>query len=108
MNRERARELLPIIQAFAEGKEVEVKMISIKGWLMSHDPQFDQGGEWRIKPEPKELWVMVYNNKTRPSFSSSYETEKAVTDYMQTLQKDNPVIFDDAFVIKVREVIDES
>ena len=31
MNRERAKELLPIIQAYAEGKDVQIKLDN--GWM---------------------------------------------------------------------------
>ena len=55
MNRQQAKELLPIIQAFAEGKTIQIK--SLDG--LWHD---DEGGDirfyakpqnYRIKPEPK-------------------------------------------------------
>ena len=53
MNRKEAKELLPIIQAFAEGKEIESRCI--KGdkslWYDDEDPSFDNDLEYRIKPE---------------------------------------------------------
>ena len=66
MNRKQAAELLPIIQAYAEGKAIESRCI--KGdtslWYDDKDPSFDDDFEYRIKPEPKfrpfknaeELW----------------------------------------------------
>lgn len=55
MTREEAKELIPIIQAFAEGKEIESRCI--KGdkslWYDDEDPTFDNDLEYRIKPEPK-------------------------------------------------------
>ena len=55
MNRKEAAELLPIIQAFAEGKAIESRCI--KGdtslWYNDKDPSFDDDFEYRIKPEPK-------------------------------------------------------
>ena len=55
MTREEAKELMPIIQAFAEGKEIESRCI--KGdkslWYDDEDPRFDNDLEYRIKPEPK-------------------------------------------------------
>lgn len=55
MTREEAKELMPIIQAFAEGKEIESRCI--KGdkslWYDDEDPSFDNDLEYRIKPEPK-------------------------------------------------------
>ena len=55
MTREEAKQLLPIIQAFAEGKAIESRYI--KGdkslWYDDEDPSFDNDLEYRIKPEPK-------------------------------------------------------
>ena len=67
MNRNQAKELMPIIQAFAEGKAIESRCI--KGdtslWYDDKDPSFDDDFEYRIKTEPKyrpfanaeECWV---------------------------------------------------
>ena len=55
MNRNQAKELLPIIKAFSEGKVIESRCI--KGdkslWYDDEDPSFDGDFEYRIKPEPK-------------------------------------------------------
>ena len=55
MNRNQAKELLPIIKAFSEGKVIESRCI--KGdtslWYDDKDPSFDDDFEYRIKPEPK-------------------------------------------------------
>ena len=55
MNRKQAKELMPIIQAFAEGKAIESRCI--KGdkslWYDDEDPSFDNDLEYRIKTEPK-------------------------------------------------------
>ena len=55
MTREEAKQLLPIIQAFAEGKAIESRCI--KGddslWYDDEDPSFDNDLEYRIKPEQK-------------------------------------------------------
>lgn len=52
MTRERAKELLPVIQAFAEGKEIQIYLGYIKKWDTITDPLFDNS-TYRIKPEPK-------------------------------------------------------
>ena len=53
MNRKEAKELMPIIQAFAEGKSIESRCI--KGdkslWYDDEDPSFDNDLEYRIKPK---------------------------------------------------------
>ena len=54
MTREEAKELLPIIQAFAEGKTIEI--CDNRGWrdLIIDSPKFDcEPSCYRIKPEPK-------------------------------------------------------
>lgn len=55
MDRQQAKELLPIIQAFSEGKTIESRYI--KGdmllWYDDNNPDFDEDFEYRIKPEPK-------------------------------------------------------
>ena len=55
MNRNQAKALLPIIQAYAEGKAIESRCI--KGdkslWYNDEDPSFDDDFEYRLKPDPK-------------------------------------------------------
>lgn len=54
MDRNQAKELLPIIKAFSEGKVIESRCI--KGdtslWYDDNNPSFDDDFEYRIKPEP--------------------------------------------------------
>ena len=56
MNRERAKELLPIIQAYAEGKKLQYKVVGYNDW---HDVDDEDGinegtrYEYRIKPSEK-------------------------------------------------------
>ena len=53
MTREEVKELLPIIQAYAEGKKIE--MLDFKGrWVEMINPDFTLSPEnYRIKPEPE-------------------------------------------------------
>ena len=61
MNRERAKEFYPILQAYAEGKVIEcrTKPSAMKGadtpndWTEMKDIDFWRNIEYRIKPEPK-------------------------------------------------------
>lgn len=54
MNREQAKKLLPIIQAFAEGKVIEYRELGYKCWMGVIKPIFDiEKFEYRIKPEPQ-------------------------------------------------------
>ena len=55
MTREEIKKMLPILQAFADGKTIESRCI--KGdkslWYDDDDPSFDNDLEYRIKPEPR-------------------------------------------------------
>ena len=51
MLRDRARELLPIIQAFADGKAIEYK--NAGNWKLATGPDWSNDIQYRIKPEPK-------------------------------------------------------
>ena len=57
MTREEVKEMLPVLQAFADGKTIESRCI--KGdkslWYDDEDPSFDNDFEYRIKPEQKYL-----------------------------------------------------
>jgi len=60
MNRERAKELLPVIQAYAEGKTVQAKYKNREDdWDDQSSPSFYSEGslEYRIKPEPEVIYV---------------------------------------------------
>ena len=74
MNRNQAKALLPIIQAYAEGKAIESRCI--KGdtslWYDDKDPSFDDDFEYRIKPE------------------SEYRPFKDVKECWQEMQKHQP------------------
>ena len=51
MTREEAKELLPIIKAFAEGKTIQLFTNGI--WEGAENPSFEELSRYRIKPEPK-------------------------------------------------------
>lgn len=52
MTREEAKELIPIIQAFADGKTIE--FFKQGEWMELNDPDFMwSANKYRIKPEPK-------------------------------------------------------
>lgn len=54
MDREKAKELLPIIQAFAEGKTIQVFISCKDRWEDNNNPLWDANADkYRIKPEPK-------------------------------------------------------
>ena len=68
MNRERAKELLPIIQAFAEGKAVQSRWLASQEQISNEWLDVEALGnigarEYRIKPEPREFWLDPDDNE---------------------------------------------
>lgn len=57
MNRERAKELLPIIHAFAGGRKIEFYSESQSAWISVEDPEWLDEFQYRIKPERRKVWV---------------------------------------------------
>ena len=56
MTREEAKELLPIIQAFAEGKQIQDKIEEMTDWVDTDEINLEYEGKkikHRIKPQPK-------------------------------------------------------
>lgn len=73
MDRNQAKELLPVIQAYIDGKPIQSRCI--KGdkslWYDDEDPSFDDDFEYRIKPESKyrsfanteECWAEIQKHQ---------------------------------------------
>ena len=77
MNRERAKELLPIIEAFANGEDIEYRWKEVPIWtLLTNQPEFNNVVEYRIKPKPRELWIPNIVGLT----NEEYRKESALQD----------------------------
>ena len=72
MNRDRAKELLPIIQAFVDGKEIQYRSHGHANWV---DVRviYPNDGEYRIKPESREWWL---NTRTAEAYVTKECAEK--------------------------------
>ena len=71
MTREEAKELLPIIQAYVEGKTIQMESVNGE-WVDDDDPTFNTlTYNYRIKPQPhyrpfkndEECWVEMHKHK---------------------------------------------
>lgn len=111
MNREQAKELLPIIQAFAEGKTVQYK---IEGeWIQTNVPSFNPYlWEYRIKSEPKyrpfknaeECWTEMQKHQPfgwlKDKINNQYHNILSIDAYGIT-----PNLFDENPHLKYKDVI---
>lgn len=70
MTREILKDLLPIMQAFVEGKVIEYYNEDLKAWTLSNNLILDGSYNYRIKPEPKyrpfitkeECWTEMHKH----------------------------------------------
>ncbi len=97
MTRERAKQLLPVIQAWANGEEIQLE-VGPGRWVdfSGSSPAFDYSGPheplaFRIKPKPREWWY-------RPGDRSMHGTKESAL---------NNVEINGNQIIHLREVIDE-
>jgi len=60
MNKDTAKDYLPLVQALADGKVIQIS--TGEGfWTDIPDPNFGiHPSDYRIKPEPREIWVNQY------------------------------------------------
>lgn len=86
MNREQAKKLLPFVQAYAEGKQLQC--MAPGGWIDYNDPAFLFPPEsYRIKPEPVvfESWHTLYpcrsHGKNTLHIGGNYNTRKSAEDW---------------------------
>lgn len=67
MNKDNAKDFLPLVQALADGKTIQFKSTRHNYWMDASTPTFVEPASWyRIKPEPieLELWYNDANGDT--------------------------------------------
>ena len=95
MTREEAIELLPIIQAFAEGKTIQFRTNN-RSWvdLLDNDLEINALFEYRIKPEPKyrpfksqeECWGEILKHECYGWVKSKDNNDRR---HISSIQKDD-------------------
>lgn len=96
MNRDRAKKLLPLIQAYAEGKVIQRYSPAVADWVDTEEPSFNDGFDYRIKPGPREYWICLNEVDGKRVV---YEYDDPSASYDCTPYK---------HVVHVREVLDDS
>ena len=99
MTREEAKELLPIIQAYAEGEKIE--MLDFKGrWVKMTNPDFTLSPEnYRIKPEyrpfktKEECWNEMHKH---PDFGWLIRIDAGVFANIKAIFSEE-IVFDNDF-----------
>lgn len=110
MNRKEAKQLLPIIQAFAEGKGVETKTGS--GWISIENMSFAGNPDsYRILPEPKyrpfkdaeECWAEMLKHQP---FGYTYDRFNDIRDSITKVATTGVSYDSPTVVISFEEVFD--
>lgn len=65
MNKNNAKDFLPLVQALSEGKTIQMRNLDNE-WEDASNPSFSwTPDKYRIKPEPEELWAWYDAGGTR-------------------------------------------
>ena len=86
---------LPIMQAFAEGKEIQFRRVGVLDWVAMKDYEtlVNDSVEMRLKPEPREWWFIQCDWSSSVLYSSKKSVENICGRGLGT-------------IIHVREVLD--
>lgn len=90
MTREEAKTLLPVITAFAAGKDIQFYDTIRSAW---HTALVINGTglQWRVKPEPREAWVCFNCRAARMSAYTNCPLCSGPNNYPMTHMVENPV-----------------
>ena len=103
MNREETKKAIEVMQAYVDGEQIEAKQEGCE-WRASF-PIWDWGpNEYRVKQEPLECWVTVYNDHLPSTVHTSKEGALKVA---TTVPGPAPPSVDKGWTVrKFREVIE--
>jgi hypothetical protein len=102
MTKEKAKQLIPLLQAYTEGKTIQYK--DYNRWVDVGEPAFDKHSEYRIKPELKyRPWTFeeapllvifktkycdgrfIFNNVSESGYlykNTTYDFERMLEDFL--------------------------
>jgi hypothetical protein len=65
MNKHNAAQFLPLVQALADGKTIQL-LHTVRGWEDGENIDFSLPPEsYRIKPEPREFWFCRHKEQSQ-------------------------------------------
>lgn len=78
MNKDNAKDYLPLVQALAEGKTIQAKDTYDGGWHDLTTPSWGMAAScYRVKPEPVVVWVNEYRSDDGNKLGCNFATEAA-------------------------------
>lgn len=103
MNKDNAKDYLPLVQALAEGKTIQINAGTpgIPLWEDVDDPVFSGPvSDYRVKPEPRE-WFVVVATETNKEYKEGYVHRWVNSDEVGSAPA---IIGDEWKCVRVREV----
>ena len=81
MNKNNAKDFLPLVQALSKGKTIQCWQVGNGSWEDKKEVEFNAISfeSYRVKPEPIEIYVNVYD--TANMFGNACETREKAEGY---------------------------
>ena len=74
MNREETKKAIEVMQAYVDGKTIQVYDDDHLTWIDSIGPAWNWNfGSYRVKPEPLECWITVFDGRVVSKVHASEE-----------------------------------
>ena len=84
MNRDKAKQLLPVISAFANGESIQLFDRCMKEWVDVEDPEFRMdAGQYRIKPKKQIAYMLVSRDTGRLSLHRVFPSEEEAISFIE-------------------------
>ena len=81
MNSNNAKLYLPLVRALVDGKQLEVQD-ALGNWEVASEVSFTKGHDrYRIKQEPKEIWVICDSRNENYGYRTSRAAAYTALDY---------------------------
>jgi hypothetical protein len=61
MTPERTQQLMPVMQAHAEGKPIRSRLHGTNTWVRCIDPTWYDDFDYEVEPKPREWWLNAYD-----------------------------------------------
>ena len=75
MNIEDTKKAIEVMQAFVDGKEIQCRSHNHSHWKYANPDWNFTNCEYRVKPEPKEVWINMYPDRAFASVAWASEDD---------------------------------
>lgn len=84
MNRDKAKQLLPVIYAFANGESIQLFDRRMKEWVDAENPEFTGNpNQYRIKPKKQIAYMLVNKDTGRLSLHRVFTSEEEAISFIE-------------------------